>query len=86
MIEKVYSTPILHARVAARDFAAARNRYYSALREALPVGTPIRFTAHNGLKYDGVIAGPCRETGFVRIKNDKTGRDYEIGITYIEGL
>ena len=77
---------INHARDAARDYEAARRRYYSALREVLTVGLPVRFTAHNGQNYDGFIYRPPRETGFVWIENAKTGRRYEIRISNIEGL
>lgn len=74
------------AQEAQKDFAEARRRYYTALREALPVNTPIRFMAHNGRKYNGVIAGPCQGTGYVRIQNTHTQNVYEIAICYIDGL
>jgi hypothetical protein len=80
------SEPILLAQQAKADFREARRRYYAALVECLPVGTPIWFTAHNGRKYDGVIAGPPSETGYVKIRNNVTHRAYEIAIYLIEGL
>lgn len=80
------SEAIALARAMGREFEEARRRYFVGLREALPVGTPIRFIAHNGRKYNGFIHGPPLESGFVYIENEKTGRIYEIRTTFIEGL
>ena len=81
-----YSEPMMLARAATEDFRNARHRYYTALREALPVGTPIRFTARNGRLYAGNITRPIGENGYAWIINSKTGREYEISIHYIRGL
>ena len=80
------SEAILLAQQTQRDFAEARRRYHAALVECLPIGTPIQFTAHNGRKYDGVIAGPPKESGYVKVRNNRTHRAYEIAIYFIEGL
>jgi hypothetical protein len=86
MSEARYSEPILHARQAIADRRLAERRYRSALREALPPDTPIRFTAHNGRKYDGVVVGWPELGTAVVVRNRKTGRAYEIDPHWIEGL
>jgi hypothetical protein len=81
-----YPEPILHARQALSDLREAERRFRSALREALPANTPVRFTAHNGRRYDGVIVGwPELGTGVV-VRNRKTLCAYEIDWRSIEGL
>ena len=81
-----YPEPIRLAQQAKKDFANARRRYHTALRECLPPGTPIQYIAHNGRKYNGVIVEEFNGAGYVMIKSDHTQRTYPIGIHFIEGL
>ena len=78
--------PILLAQQAKRDLGDARRRYTIALREALPVGTPVRYAAHNGREYDGVVVEPYNGAGFIKVQSLHTQRSYWIGLHFIEGL
>ena len=72
-------------RQALADYRQAQRRYRAALCEALPPGTPIRFTAHNGRTYDGgIVAWP--EGISVVVRNLKTDRTYQIFLNCIGGL
>ena len=57
-----------------------------AIREALPEGTSIRYTAHNGRIYDGVVVYPYNGTGFIKVQSLHTRRSYWIGLNDLEGL
>ena len=74
------------AKQAKEELKKANHRYITALQECLPTGTSIRFVAHNGRTYDGVIISPVRHTGYIMVQNIHTQKSYEINVAYIEGL